>query len=68
MPSEVEACVQDQATPENLAQAIRTWLEDKQAREDLVTEFTRMHLELRQNTALLASDAVIGILHARGLC
>ena len=60
--------MQDQATPENLAQAVRAWLEDQNARDGLSAEFTRMHLTLRQNTAQLASDAVLGLLHARGVC
>lgn len=60
--------MQDQATPENLAQAVRTWLEDKEARDSLRAEFTRMHLELRQNTAQLASQTVIDLLQARGVC
>ena len=60
--------MQDQATPENLAQAVCTWLDDKAGRENLTVEFTRMHLELRQNTAQLASEAVIELLKARGAC
>ena len=64
----VPELMQDQATPENLSQAIRTWLEDKAARENLTDEFTKMHQSLRQNTAQLASDAVIGLLQARGAC
>lgn len=60
--------MQDQATPDNLAQAVRSWLEDKEARENLNEEFTRMHLALRQNTAQRASDAVIDLLKARGAC
>lgn len=60
--------MQDQATPENLAQAVCTWLEDKTARENLTEEFTRMHLALRQNTAQCASEAVIELLKARGAC
>ncbi len=62
----VPELMQDQATPEKLAQALKTWLEDKEARESLIAEFERMHLELRQNTAQRASDAVIGLLQARG--
>lgn len=60
--------MQDQATPENLAQAVCTWLEDKAGRENLTEEFTQMHLALRQNTAQLASETVIGLLKARGAC
>lgn len=64
----VPELMQDQATPEKLAQALKTWLEDKDARESLVAEFERMHLELRQNTAQRASDAILGILRAQGTC
>ncbi len=64
----VPELMQDQATPDNLAQALKTWLEDKAARESLQEEFQRMHLELRQNTAQRASDAILGLLKARGAC
>ncbi len=64
----VPELMQDQATPDNLAQALKTWLEDKAARESLREEFQRMHVELRQNTALRATDAICGLLQARGLC
>jgi len=60
--------MQDQATPDNLAQALKTWLEDKEARASLSVEFERMHLELRQNTAQRASDAILSLLQARGAC
>ena len=60
--------MQDQATPENLAQAVCAWLEDTAGRENLTEEFTRMHLALRQNTAQRASEAVIELLKARGAC
>lgn len=64
----VPELMQDQATPENLAQALKTWLEDKAARESLQDAFQRMHVELRQNTAQRASDAILGLLKARGAC
>ena len=64
----VPELMQDQATPENLAQAVKTWLEDKEARESLQSEFQKMHLELRQNTAQRATDAILGLLKARGAC
>jgi len=64
----VPEIMQDQATPEHLAHALQTWLEDKTARENLIAEFVCMHLELRQNTAQRASDAIIGLLKARGAC
>lgn len=59
--------LQEQATPENLAQAVQHWLEDKSAREALQEIFHDMHLALRQNTAQRATDAIIGLLNERGL-
>ena len=59
--------LQEQATPENLAQAVQHWLEDKAAREALQAIFHDMHLALRQNTAQRATDAIIGLLNERGL-
>jgi len=64
----VPELMQDQATPDNLAQALKTWLDDKEARQNLLAEFERMHLELRQNTAQRASDAILGLLQARRAC
>ena len=64
----VPELMQDQATPDNLAQALQTWLEDKTARDDLIAEFQRMHIELRQNTAQRATDVILGLLQARGAC
>ena len=62
----VPELMQDQATPDHLAQALKTWLEDKEARASLVAAFERMHIELRQNTAQRASDAILDILRTRG--
>jgi len=64
----VPELMQDQATPDNLAQALKTWLEDKDARASLIAEFERMHIELRQNTAQRASEAVLSILRTQGVC
>ena len=64
----VPELLQDEATPENLAQAVCNWLEDKRASAALAEEFQRMHLALRQNTAQRATDAVLALLQARGLC
>lgn len=64
----VPELMQDKATPDSLAQALLTWLEDKAGRETLAEEFKKMHLELRQNTAQRATDAILGILQARGVC
>lgn len=54
--------LQDQATPENLSQALGNLLLDKAACADLVQTFTTIHEELRQNTAEKAATAVIACL------
>lgn len=64
----VPELLQDEATPENLAQAVCNWLEDKRASAALAGEFQRLHLALRQNTAQRATGAVLALLQARGLC
>ena len=64
----VPELLQVQATADNLAQAVRNWLQDKRASAALAGEFERMHLELRQNTAQRATNAVLALLQARGLC
>ena len=64
----VPELLQEEATPDNLAQAVRNWLVDKRASTALAGEFQRMHLALRQNTAQRATDAILALLQARGLC
>lgn len=63
----VPELLQDQATPENLAQAVKHWMDDKPAREALLADYQSMHLALRQNTAQRATDAIVGMLQASGL-
>ncbi len=58
----VPELLQDAATPDNLAQAVHNWLQDKTARAALQQEFSAMHQSLRQNTAQRASDAICAIL------
>lgn len=65
----VPELLQDDATPENLAQALLNLVTDKTVAENLAGEFSRMHLELRQNTAERAAHAVAPFLQgsrARG--
>ena len=64
----VPELLQDEATPDNLAQAVRNWLDDKRASAALAAEFAHMHLALRQNTAQRATDAVLALLQTRGVC
>ncbi len=51
--------VQDQATPENLAQALGNQVVDRTVRERLASLFRDMHLELRQGTAERAAAAIL---------
>lgn len=58
----VPELLQDAATPDNLAQAVHNWLQDKTARLALQQAFTAIHDSLRQNTAQRASDAICTML------
>jgi lipid-A-disaccharide synthase len=55
----VPELMQDDATPENLAQAMLNQYGDKQVRQYLDQVFTDLHLQLRQNTAEKAAHAVL---------
>ncbi len=54
--------IQDDATPENLAQALLNLYADKAVCEGLKAGFRTLHLQLRQNAAEKAAAAVIGCL------
>lgn len=51
--------LQDDATPENLAQALGNLLTDRQARSGITRVFAGIHRLLRQNTAEKAAAAVL---------
>lgn len=55
----VPELLQDAATPEALADALDGWLEDPAACERLAERFTELHLELRQDTAARAAEAIL---------
>jgi lipid-A-disaccharide synthase len=55
----VPEILQDDATPENLAQALLNLVGNKHAVADLEQTFTRMHQTLRQNTAQKAAAAIL---------
>lgn len=55
----VPELLQDDATPENLAQALLNLVNDKQAVAELEQTFTDMHAMLRQDTAHKAAQAVL---------
>ena len=52
--------IQDDATPENIAQAVLNLYADKAVCERLRAVFREMHLKLRQNAAEKAAAAVLG--------
>lgn len=57
--------LQDDATPDNLAQALLNLQTDKLLRGRIEDEFTRIHLQLRQNTAEKAAAAILSVLGRR---
>lgn len=58
----VPELIQDAATPEALAAALEHWLQARDAAPQTIAaleqRFTALHLELRRDTARLASDAI----------
>lgn len=60
----VPEIMQDDATPENLAQALLNLLNDQDAVAQLETTFSELHHTLRQNTAQKAADVVLSYLPA----
>lgn len=56
--------IQDDATPENLAQAMQNLYLDRDNAARIAEVFRDMHLSLRQNTAEKAAAAIIGCLPA----
>lgn len=58
----VPELLQDEATPEKLAAALLTWLEDPEARKRVAHRFEAMHLSLKQNNAEKAAAVVAGML------
>jgi lipid-A-disaccharide synthase len=59
----VPEILQDQATPENLAEALVKLYQDKDNAVAVEEAFTDLHLQLRQNTAEKAARAVIECLN-----
>ena len=53
--------VQDDATPENLAQAIGNLLADAPLRRLIERRFARLHAEMRCDAAERAADALLGL-------
>lgn len=60
----VPELLQDQATPQALAQAVVHWLDHPEQAQALRQRFEQMHHWLKRDTARLASDAIEKILRA----
>jgi lipid-A-disaccharide synthase len=58
----VPELLQDDASPENLAQALLAWLGDTRRGQALEARFTQLHHDLRRDTAQAATDAIQKIL------
>jgi len=58
----VPELLQDEATPENLSQAVLNLVNDGPVKEKLTRTFSRLHLDLKQNTAERAVDAILPFL------
>jgi lipid-A-disaccharide synthase len=58
----VPELLQDDATPENLAQALGNLVLDAEVRDRLTNLFTDMHRQLRQDTAEKAAAAILPLL------
>jgi lipid-A-disaccharide synthase len=61
----VPELLQDDATPENLAQALLNLVNDSDAVKQLEQIFSELHLSLRQNTAQKAAAAILPYLPAQ---
>jgi lipid-A-disaccharide synthase len=60
----VPELLQDDATPENLAQALLNLLEDSLVRRRIEARFSRMRAGLRRNAADTAAEVVVRLLGA----
>ena len=58
--------IQDDVTAENLAEAVRAHLDDKQASARLITQFREMHMGLRRDAAQQAAAAVMEMIDRSG--
>ena len=59
----VPELLQEDATAENLAQALCNQLQDKEVRKRLENRFLEIHRSLRQDTARLAVEAILPLLN-----
>ncbi len=58
----VPELLQEEATPEKIAQEAVKILSDKSLLEDITNEFTRIHHQLKQNTGEKAAEVILGYL------
>lgn len=58
----VPELIQDDATPERMAQAVADWLDAPERRAAVGARFAQLHERLRQDTARKATDAIATIL------
>ncbi len=54
--------IQDQCTPDRLAEAVLGWLRDPQAVARLLPEYDRLHAQLRRDASARAAEAVDSLL------
>ncbi|MES2937998.1 MAG: lipid-A-disaccharide synthase [Pseudomonadota bacterium] len=59
----VPELLQDRAKPELLAAALLEWLDEPARMAAIAEKFAALHLQLRRDTAQLATDAVAQVLH-----
>ena len=62
----VPEILQDEATPERLAESLEWWLDHPRERRALERRFENMHTELRQDTARRAAEAILPYLLPAG--
>ena len=60
----VPELIQDAATPSAIAHEALAWLDDRPRRDAVRVTFHDLHLQLRQNTANKAGDAIANIIEA----
>ncbi|QID18020.1 lipid-A-disaccharide synthase [Nitrogeniibacter mangrovi] len=58
----VPELIQDDATPDKLADAVCAWMNHKEARLALEARFMQLHQTLRQDTASKAAEAILPLL------
>jgi lipid-A-disaccharide synthase len=60
----VPELIQEDCTPERLAQEALRWLDQAERRDQVQARFLQMHQELRCDTATRATDAIAQVIKA----